>query len=180
MRRICTTSTASACNLLRLAVADTGPLNDLILIGEAALLPRIIARAVGPETVRRDMSHPAAPAAVHDWIHAPPSWLKIEPTLGHSDPALANLDNGERDAIALAGAISADLILMDDRNGVQAARARGFAVTGTLGLLALADRRKLIDLPDAIAKLRATNFRCRPDLSDVLLAQHRREHDTES
>ncbi|WP_238192747.1 hypothetical protein [Methylobacterium frigidaeris] len=58
----------------------------------------------------------------------------------------------------LASALAADLIPMDDRDGVQGARARGFAVTGTLGLLSLAARRGLLDLPDAIARLRATKL----------------------
>ena len=32
--------------------------------------------------------------------------------------------------------------------------------------------RGLIDLPAAVAALRDTNFRCRPELLDALLAQH--------
>lgn len=165
---------------MRRAVADTGPLNYLVLIGQDALLPRIIERIIVPEAIRREMSHSSAPAAVRAWINAPPPWLEIEPIQGQGDPALADLDDGERDAIVLAGTHGADLILMDDRSGVRAARARGFAVTGTLGLLVLAGRRRLLDLPEAIAQLRTTKFRCRADLSDLLLEQHRREHDTES
>jgi predicted nucleic acid-binding protein len=49
--------------------------------------------------------------------------------------ALESLDAGERAVIALAASLQIDLILMDDRAGVAAARARGIAATGTLGLL---------------------------------------------
>ncbi len=175
-------STASACDVLRLAVSDTGPLNDLVLIGQETLLPRIIERVTIPEAVRSELQHPATPDVVRAWIDAPPAWLTVEatPEREHGDPALDRLDEGERAAIVLAGAVAADLILMDDRDGVRVGRARGFAVTGTLGLLALAGRRDLIDLPDAITRLRATSFRCRPALLDALLRHHRRGSDTEN
>jgi predicted nucleic acid-binding protein len=82
------------------------------------------------------------------------------------------LDDGERAVIALAAAISADLILIDDRAGAAVAYRRGFTVTGTLGVLDLGARRGLIDLARAFERLRATNFRYRPEIMDTLLAQH--------
>jgi predicted nucleic acid-binding protein len=59
---------------------------------------------------------------------------------------------------------------MDDRAGIAIARQQGFAVTGTLGVLAA--RRGLIDLGVAFARLKATNFRTRPKIMAALLAQH--------
>jgi predicted nucleic acid-binding protein len=78
-------------------------------------------------------------------------------------------------AIALADAIDADLILMDDRDGVTFARAQGFAVTGTLGVLDLAAQRGLIDLVQAFTRLKATTFHYRQGLLDALLAQQPNE-----
>jgi predicted nucleic acid-binding protein len=78
-------------------------------------------------------------------------------------------------ALTLARALGADLVLIDDRAGVAVARRRGFTVTGTLGVLDLAARRGLIELGGAIARLKATNFRYRPEILDALLAQHRGE-----
>jgi predicted nucleic acid-binding protein len=46
-------------------------------------------------------------------------------------------------------------------------------VIGTLGVLDLAALRGLIDIEDAFARLRATNFRYRPEIMDALVAQHR-------
>jgi predicted nucleic acid-binding protein len=91
------------------------------------------------------------------------------------DLQLAALDDGERAAIALAVSEQADLILMDDRAGVAAARGKGFVVMGTLGLLDRAARRGLVELPAAPAALRATNFHVRQELVDALLAQHRKK-----
>jgi len=67
-------------------------------------------------------------------------------------------DEGERAVIALALTVKADLVLMDDRDGVDVARRRGLAVTGTLGVLDLAARRGLIDLAAAFERLKATTF----------------------
>src|SRR3979490_1559878 len=69
------------------------------------------------------------------------------------------LDEGERAAILLATQIGADLLLIDDRDGVNVARSKGFAVTGTLGILDLAATRGLIRLNEAVEHLKNTSFR---------------------
>ena len=90
------------------------------------------------------------------------------------DPSLDALDEGEKSAIALRLSLSAHLLLLDDRKGAAAARGKGFEVTGTLGILDLAARRGMVDLANALARLRATNFRKREQLLDALLKQHER------
>ncbi|MGO9742122.1 MAG: DUF3368 domain-containing protein [Roseiarcus sp.] len=117
---------------MRLVVADAGPLHYLVLTGDIALLSRLFPGVLIPERVRDELAHIRAPEAVRAWIGAPLPWLEIHPVedeRGAED--LAALDAGERDAIALALATRADLLLIDDRDGVAAARRRGFAVTGT-------------------------------------------------
>jgi len=47
-------------------------------------------------------------------------------------------------------------------------------VAGTLGVLALAARRGLVDLADAFARLKRTKFRYRPTIMDALLDQNPR------
>ncbi|TXM86127.1 DUF3368 domain-containing protein, partial [Methylobacterium sp. WL116] len=156
------------------AVADAGPIHHLVLIDRIAVLPTLLAGVAIPDTVCRELRHPEAPTAVRRWMSAPPAWLAVEPDPVGSDPSLGPLDAGEREAIRLATALGADLILMDGRAGVAAARARGGAVTGTLGIVDLAVRRGLLDVHDAVSRLRATNFRCRPALFEALLARHPR------
>ena len=68
------------------------------------------------------------------------------------------LDRGERAAIALAERLRAELILIDERDGRTEAMRRRFQVTGTLGVLRAAAGRGLIDVPDVLERLRATNF----------------------
>lgn len=80
------------------------------------------------------------------------------------------LDAGEEAAIVLALGLHADLFLMDDEEGVKAARAEGLEVTGTLGVLSRAAQRHLINLTDAFERLRRTNFRWRQEILDQFLA----------
>lgn len=98
-------------------------------------------------------------------------------TSGDSDSRLIGLDRGERAAIALGMAIGAELILIDDRKGAQAASALGFQTTGTLGILDLAASRGLIRLREAMATLGETNFRYRKELIEELLAKYERLDD---
>jgi predicted nucleic acid-binding protein len=161
---------------MRLVVADATPLNYLVLIGQVELLSALFERVFIPELVRDELRHRDAPDAVRQWIAAAPSWIEIVASHQRTeDQELARLDDGERAAIELANRVGADLILMDDRDGVRVARIRGFAVTGTLGVLDLAARRDLIRLDESLERLKSTTFRCRPEIMDALLARHAAE-----
>jgi len=158
---------------VRLVIADTGPINYLVLIGRIDLLPTLFQRVILPSAVQRELDDRDTPPSVRDWIASPPAWVKVSETPGRhvDDESLAGLDEGEQAAIALAAALNADLLLMDDREGVMVARSKGLEVTGTLGILSLAARRGLIDLADSFARLKNTNFRYRQEIMDALLDQ---------
>jgi predicted nucleic acid-binding protein len=159
---------------MRLVVADTGPLNYLVLIGHIELLPKLFQRVLAPQAVRDELANRETPAAVRAWIAQAPGWLEVRPNPDRdSDDMTAPLDEGEQAAIALAIAVKADLVLMDDQAGVEVARRKGLAVTGTIGVLDLAARRGMINLAEAFARLKATSFYYRQGLLDALLAQHR-------
>jgi predicted nucleic acid-binding protein len=79
------------------------------------------------------------------------------------------LDRGEQDAILLAESFKAERLIIDDLEGRREAVRRGLPVIGTLGLLAEAARRNLLDLPQALADLQTTNFHVSPELIEVLL-----------
>jgi predicted nucleic acid-binding protein len=84
------------------------------------------------------------------------------------------IHKGEAAAIALAVAMRADLLLIDDRRGIRAAKQQGLRVTGTLGLLDLAAERGLIDFACAIRTLEGTSFWRTEALLQALLNKHRR------
>jgi predicted nucleic acid-binding protein len=152
------------------AVADTGPINYLILAGHIELLPKLFKKVAIPDAVREELANQAAPPLVRHWIASPSAWLEVV-EMQAMEPAVG-LHKGEVAAIALAVSVKADLLLIDERRGVRAAQRQGLSTTGTLGVLDLAAERGLIDFAEAVVRLRATNFR-RPDgLLDALLAKH--------
>ena len=143
-----------------------------MLIGQSDILPRLFEHISIPSVVRDELAHDEAPLAVRKWIGRPPAWLEVVSVAETDDAENESLDAGERAALALAATLGAELVLMDDRSGVAAARRRGFAVTGTLGILDLAARRGFIRLDEAFARLRDTNFRCPENIMAALLSQH--------
>jgi predicted nucleic acid-binding protein len=108
---------------VRLVIADTGPLNYLILIGHIDLLPVLFEKVVLPTTVQSELASSKAPPFVRHWIGDPPAWLEVReaPLSQVEDASLKGIDAGERAAIQLAVSLDADLLLMDDRKGVNAA-----------------------------------------------------------
>lgn len=104
---------------MRLVVADSSPINYLILIGHIDLLPALFEKVILPAAVRNELASRKAPPVVRDWIAIPPAWLEVRDTPpGEPDDAsLKGIDAGERAAIQLASALHADLLLMDDRKG---------------------------------------------------------------
>lgn len=146
-----------------IVVADTTPLNYLVLIGEADVLQRLYARVIVPHTVLRELRHPKTPAAVQIWIAQPPEWLEERPD-PPLDSTLSLLDPGERAALTLAEILQADEILMDDTAGRRIAKRRHLKVTGTLGVLSEAQLAGLLDFDRALAQLRMTNFRLSDDV----------------
>ncbi len=61
---------------MRLVVADTGPLNYLVLIGASDLPPRLFETVLVPQAVCDELRHPAAPAAVRAWAAEPPAYIR--------------------------------------------------------------------------------------------------------
>ena len=158
---------------MRLVVADTGPLRYLVQVDQVELLPQLFEKIFIPSVVFDELRHPSTPEVVRNWMSSIPGWLEVCAVSASEDPSLGTLDEGEKSAIILALSLSADLVLIDDRRGANAARGKGFDVTGTLGILDLAARRGMVDLTAALARLRTTNFRLREELFDALLKQHR-------
>jgi predicted nucleic acid-binding protein len=85
-----------------IVVADTSPLNYLVLLGHIDILAKIYAEVLVPQTVLDELQDSDAPAEVRAWAGAPPRWLKISTLIFRLDPLLERLDRGEQDAILLA------------------------------------------------------------------------------
>ncbi len=154
-----------------IVIADTTPLNYLILIDQADLLPRLFGRVLIPPAVLSELQDPDTPGAVRTWVSASPSWLQVQPLQSDPDPELHYLDPGEREAIALAQELKADQLLLDETEGRHAAELRNLPFIGTLGVLRRASQFGWIDLPSTLQRLRGTTFHVSTKLIQSLLAE---------
>jgi len=101
-----------------IVVADSGPLHYLILLEQIELLQRFYGHVLVPEPVAGELSAAGAPTLVRNWVMKPPTWVDVRPVPADAVSMIADdLDLGERAAIALAEALRADLLLIDEAAG---------------------------------------------------------------
>ena len=86
---------------MTVVIADTSPINYLVLISEIGILPRLYNHIVIPEDVLTELMDAGAPLEVREWTTRLPGWLEIRQAPSR-DPSLLELDAGEGSAIALA------------------------------------------------------------------------------
>lgn len=156
-----------------IVIADTGPINYLILIQEIQILPVLYGRVLVPVSVCEELKHPHAPDAVRSWMNQPPDWFEAR-SPGHlpdTELAEAHLDAGERDAILLAEELGADQLIIDEVRGRRIARHRHLPVTGTLGVLKAGAQQGLLDLKTAVARLSQTNFHIAQEILNRLIRE---------
>lgn len=108
-----------------ITVADCSPLIGLNLLGRLELLQVIFDDILIPPAVLREAQS-----------FALPSWIRIASPPPPEIPDLPDeLGPGEREAISLAIHLPARNILLDDGAARMAAKERGLAVIGVLGVL---------------------------------------------
>jgi len=60
-----------------LIIADTGPVNYLLLTGYIDILPGMFEKVILPAAVRDELFDPDSPELVRTWIATPPHWLEV-------------------------------------------------------------------------------------------------------
>jgi predicted nucleic acid-binding protein len=141
-----------------------------VLISQIQLLPQLYGSIIIPPGVVGELTHPATPQSVRIWMDPLPEWVTVKSPQKPLPVFPTVLGPGEQEAIALAEELVADALLVDDEAARSEAQRRNIPVQGTLGILDLAaEHRLLINLPDAIRRLRATNFRASEKLLDFFL-----------
>jgi predicted nucleic acid-binding protein len=154
-----------------IVVADRGPVNYLILGGHVALLHEFYGALLIPTPVHLELLHRRAPLRVREWAISLPAWAEVRKAGGAL--RFAELGPGEREAIALALDVKADFVLMDETLGRKVAVQNSLLVKGTLGILEDAAHRGLINLPEAVDKLRATSIFLSEEIVEDALRRHR-------
>jgi predicted nucleic acid-binding protein len=151
-----------------IVVADATPINILVRIAAADVLPRLFDTITVPPAVLAELSDGRAPEVLRRWVASRPSWLTVVPPTAPIATEV-RLGLGEREAIALALERHASLLLADDRRARREALRRGLHVAGTIGVLRLATRRALIDRVEVVRRLRSTDFWVKGSELDALL-----------
>ena len=152
-----------------IVVADTSPIRYLILIEHVHVLPALYGHVVVPPAVIVELNQERTPDLVRTWLSTMPEWLHVQAPKQALTAPRTILGAGEREAIALAVELSADALLMDDRDAREEAKRLGVPVLGTLRVLVDASEHGLADLSTAFDRLRQTNFRASEPLLKRLL-----------
>ena len=129
-----------------LVVSNTSPLTNLAAIDRFGLLESLFGEVHIAEGVWRELNagnrpHPGSKeVASSSWVHR----HSVE-----NRPLVAtlrrDLDPGEAETLALALALNADLVLLDEKEARRAAVRVGLRRLGVLGILLEAKRRRLLD-----------------------------------
>jgi predicted nucleic acid-binding protein len=120
-------------------VSNTTPILSLIKIGKLDLLPALYRQVTVPEAVYREIMAGYDKEYFADIRNF--GWITVE-SIGSVvlRQALYDLDDGEAETIVIAQEQSADLVIIDEKNGRRAAERLGLTLTGTIGVLLTAKK----------------------------------------
>jgi predicted nucleic acid-binding protein len=144
-------------------VSDTTPLRYLIEIEKVHLLEILFGQILIPEKVAEELQRPKTPQKVKDWMQARPAWLEVRKADLSVFTPQRKINDGEREAFALALVLKADAVLLDDKYAVPEAKRLHLQTISLFTLLERAAARDLIDLRQTVAEMRQTTFRLPPE-----------------
>lgn len=140
-------------------VSDTSCLILFSKIGELELLKKLFGKIYITEAVSKEFAQSL------------PDWIVVKNPSSSLDKGLSGyLDPGEASSIALAAEQNESLLIIDEIKGRKAAKEMGVAITGSLGILVTAKRKRHIQaVKPLIEKIQETNFRISKELLDRVL-----------
>ncbi len=153
-------------------ISDTSPISNLLKIGQLLLLQQLYGKVIIPQRVYQEICA-LEKLGVDITLIQSADWINVQPA---PDQALVatlsvELDPGEAEAIALAIAVQADRLLIDERIGRTVAQRYGLRITGLLGVLVAAKKENFIpELKPILDQLiTQSKFRVHPDLYAQIL-----------
>ncbi len=128
-----------------IVVSDTSPIVNLAAVDQLNLLQRLYGRVVIPAYVYREIVITGKGQAGAKQVEEC-AWIETRQVANESlvDSLQLELDRGEAEAIALALELKADMILIDERRGRQAASRLNLHFIGLLGILVEAKKKGLV------------------------------------
>ena len=163
-----------------IAVSNTTPLRYLIAIRQEHLLGQLFEKVLVPASVHDELTDSRTPEIVRARVLSPPAWFEIRSLQETGATAFpVALHRGEREAILLAEAVRADVVLIDEQIGRTIALDRNLPVSGTLGVLERADTMGFVgDFARVLKELKTSGFFISESLEQQLLQRYRFRHKT--
>jgi predicted nucleic acid-binding protein len=158
------------------AVSNTTPLRCLIAIEQEHLFGKLFEKVFVPVAVHDELTDARTPEIVRRCMASLPSWFEVC-TVDETLPVVfpVTLPSAERQAILLAEAIQADVLLIDEQIGRTIALSRNVSLSGTLGVLERADTMGFVsDFLQVLRRLKASGFFIAEALEQQLLERHRK------
>lgn len=161
-----------------IVISDTTPLRYLIEIDQVHILETLFGKILIPEKVAKELQHPKTPQRVKNWMLVLPNWLEVRKADLTIFTPQKKIDDGEREAFALAIELNADAVLLDDKYALTEAKRLNLQTIALFTLFETAAARNLIDLPQTIEAIRQTNFRLppEPDIQAMLVRDAKRQN----
>lgn len=147
-------------------------LHYLILVEREFILPKLYSKIIVPSGVLEELGHASAPVKISDWATHPPSWIEVSVPKAIPD-RYDVLDFGERQALALAFEINAEMVLLDDKLARRFAQRESMRVKGTLGIVADAARRNLVNFVETVELLQRTSMHLDQVLVQKIIEEYR-------
>lgn len=128
-----------------IVVSDTSPISNLAKIGQLGLMQQIYGEVLIPQAVYEELLDKRAGEIVITAVESA-TWLQIEVVQNQElvNKLRNQINIGESEAIALAVAVKADQLLIDERLGRQSAIDLGLQIIGVVGILLTAKHQGLI------------------------------------
>ncbi len=157
------------------AVSNTTPLRYLIAIEQEHLLGQLFEKVFVPVAVHEELTDSRTPETVRRRVLSLPAWFEVRTVQETQTTTFpVTLHRGERQAILLAEALRADVLLIDEQIGRTIALSRNLPLSGTLGVLERADTMGFVsDFPQVLQRLKASGFFITEALEQQLLERHR-------
>ena len=147
-------------------VVDTSVLIALSRIGKLDLLRNLYTLVLAPRAVAEEYGEPL------------PEWIKVLDVKNKQlvCALLEYLHRGEAEAITLAIEADANIVILDDKKARSIARRLGLKIIGTVGILVLAKKQKLLDDIEAeINRLLQKSFYLSQDVTTKALEIARKD-----
>lgn len=130
---------------MRGVICNTSPLQYLYQVDLLHLLPALFGSAQAPPAVAAELAE-GGKRGVRLPNLEELSWMTVRPVRDRTLlPLVTSLGNGEKEVLALGLETPDHLLVLDDRSARRYAGAAGLEITGTLGILVLAQERGLVD-----------------------------------